>query len=1108
MKKILVPFILLSVIGCTVNIEVDEPVKLDQQEITITATSGEPDTRTERAADGSVLWSPGDQISLFYGSGENGGSCFTAQNTVTAKTVNFTGTIGVITGGNNIAVKDTYFWAVYPYNAAASCDGNSITTVLPVEQVATADTFADDLFPSIGRSQGLNMAFYNICGGIKFTVSEEGIKRVSLRGNSDEIIAGKITVGFDDSGFPAVTSIADGAKVVSLEAPVGESFEVGKAYFMVFLPTVFENGFTLTFDKGNVQAKKVRTAKTTIRRSVFGSLTTPDKDLEWSMLYVPIPDRQFREYMLKSFDTNGNGELDFDEAEAVTYMNFMTHDIESVVGIEHCPHLKTLYCRGTETNHGKLKSLNISNNQELTDLYCYYNELQSLDVSANSLLKSIHCQYNQLTSLDLPNSISLKSVYCNNNLLTSLDVSANTAMTYLNCGDNQLTSLDLGANTILTSLYCDNNQLTSLDVHTNTVLSNLQCYKNRLTNLDLSANTALDYLSCSNNQLTSLDVSANTALTGLSCVGNQLTSLDVSANTALSRLYCSNNQLTSLDVSFNTDLQTLKCRENPNLAEIWINANQYIEALDYDDSLTTIRYKGLSGEPVSVSTAEEFELFLANSNSYVKLVADINLSGRNIDLTDSFDGVLDGQGHYISGLQSGTPLFNVLNGTVKNLIIDSSCHFAPEVPVFGIIAGENNGVITDITNKGDVSYSVESIPAPVLIAAIAGMSSRPIANCVNEGRVAIESAGAVVGLGIAGIVAYQSASLKNCTNRGEVSFSAASISSKADVVDATGVLPSLGGVAAIGAPGFSMNDCDNYGLIKYSLSAAETGMTGNLNRNQIGGVVSSPCGDVRDCNNYGEVNVSLKHSTPGTELPYEFIACVGGIGGGDYLFTSTTGVGSNTRYFNCINEGTIIVDSDASRSNTAIGGIVGWPGQEVNGINTGAYSCVNRGNIIGRGAMKCRIGGVEGGSGAMQSCVNEGKIILESGNIGSAIGSLCGFHTRNHSIWSCSAKGEVISEVEGLNGGVAGLIGNIGNIANNSIFGCIVDCKITVANYDAQTMGMVVGKYNGTSAVVQLGFESSPIEVSGSINGMPASDGIIYGLANSSSNHTIYYVIK
>ena len=619
--------ILALAASCSIaELEVAETVPAQQREITITATSGEPDTRTVRESDGSVLWSPGDQISLFYGSGTNGGSCFTAQNTEAAKTVNFTGTIGVITGGNNVAVEDTYFWATYPYNATASCDGNSITTVLPSAQVAAADTFADDLFPSMGRSQGLNISFYNICGGIKFTVSEEGIKSVTLKANSGEQIVGTITAAFD-GGVPVVTNISDGSDTITLTAPAGETFEVGKAYFFVMVPTVFQTGFTMTFSKGYAQAERVITSKATIKRSVFGTMNTPDAGLEWEMLYVPIPDPNFSAYMIQHFDTNGNGVLDFDEAEAVTEIDVCTDNIVSVQGIEYCPNLQSLVCRGSDATWnatdqkwdgtGKLMSLDVSANMELSTLICSINQLTSLDIRANTTLSTLNCSINNLTSIDVSRNTALQELYCSNNKLTVLDVNANTSLRVLECFFNRLTSIDVSVNTELTVLYCHSNRFTNIDVYNNTELQTLSCGRNQLTSLDVSANTALIYLYCDDNQLTSLDISANTALQVLDCSGNQLTSLDVSANTELWRLACHDSQLTHLDIHANIHLTDLYCYSN-QLTKLDVSSNTVLTDLRcYGNQLTRL--------DVSSNTA------LTNLRCYSNQLISLDIS-KNVEL--------------------------------------------------------------------------------------------------------------------------------------------------------------------------------------------------------------------------------------------------------------------------------------------------------------------------------------------------------------------------------------------------------------------------------------------------------------------------------------------
>lgn len=544
--------------------------------------------------------------------------------------------------------------------------------------------------------------------------------------------------------------------------------------------------------------------------------------------------------------------------------------------------------------------------------------------------------------------------------------------------------------------------------------------------------------------------------------------------------------------------------------DIRVKAVKGEEESDYTTgSVTTLEPSKFNPQMSKVSDFVEFlttEAVLASSSSQYTLEADIDLSGVAVPSVESFKGTLDGKGHAIKGLKSGKPLFNTLSGTVKNVVIDASCEFAPEVPFFGIIAGDNQGTISGVTNKAKVAMVADAVADPALVAAIAGQSSGEISGCINEGKVSVLVNGPTVAVGVAGIVGYQAAAVNDCNNKGDISFQAKNITGKVVVVEATGALPTIGGVVAYGAPGFSMSKCENHGVVDYKLTAAETDLSANLNRNQMGGIVGSPCGAVTDCHNYGDVNVSLKNSNPGTEIPYEFIVCVGGIGGGDYEFTNSTDVFSNTSYINCVNEGNVTVDSDAHKSNSAIGGIVGWPGQEKPVTGTSVNGCVNKGKITGRGVMKCRIGGIEGGTGVIENSENQGIVTLESANVGSAIGSLCAFHSQGHAITGCIAGGEVITKVD-LTGGVGGLIGNLGNVDHNTATGCKVNCKITVPTYDADRMGMVVGYFNGTSKTVVLGSADSPIEVSGSINGTPASADNIYGKAND-SNHTINFVIK
>ena len=793
----------LLIVSCAKE-NTPEPVNSLGEIITIKAgTEGQnAESKTLRdESDGSVLWAPDDRISVFWGSGTEGGSEFISQNTENATVADFTGRLD-LSGGDS---GSNYFWGIYPYDASNECDGECVTLTVPTTQAAIPGTFAPAAFPSMGRSQGLQMGFYNVCAGLRIKVKKEGVKRVIMVSH-DGPVAGRAKVAFDGEGRPAVQEIIDGSNTIILEAADGESLIPGENYYFVLYPHKFtDKVFTLTFETDSETGSYVRTKPITFTRSVFEHFNLP-------------------------VDNN------------VTY--------EPLTGIIRTPE------------------------QLITFL-----QSQSGDESASA-------------------------------------------------GDK----------------------------------------------------TIID--------------------------------------------------------------------------------------------------------------------------------ADIDLSGyQSLPSAASFAGELDGLGHTISGIRSGSPLFSTLSGTVKNLVLDESCSFTPSGDCFGAIAGENSGSIVNVTSSASVKCSPSTIAQSLLVAGIAGRTTGEIRDCINKGPVSVEVAGSSVAVGVAGICAYQEAKISNCVNRGDVTFSAPYISQKSRVVDIDSALPSIGGISAYGGQsGFVLEKCDNYGQVNYSISSAETELTASMNRHQIGGVVGSPSGTVSYCNNYGPVNVNIKHSTPGTGLPQEYIADVGGIGGGDAYFTSKTGPVSKTSYYYCTNEGTIIVDSDAAKSNTAIGGIVGWPGQEA-ATSTTTSNCTNgaKALIVARGVMKCRIGGVHGGSGALESCTNEGTIKVESCNLASAAGSLCAFHTQGHALLNCRASGSVKSPVQ-LTGGIGGLIGNLGNVALISATGCSVDCDITVSSgYSKKYTGLVVGNFNGDKAGVVLGSEASPIQVSGSINGSPASVSNIHGTNNYAEGvHNIY----
>jgi len=278
---------------------------------------------------------------------------------------------------------------------------------------------------------------------------------------------------------------------------------------------------------------------------------------------INIPDPNFKAFLVSNYDTNGDGEIQVSEAEAVTGTmdtpgtSASPGNIMDFTGVEYFTGITKLDC-----SDEKLTSLNVSSNKNLTYLNCGDNDIASLDLGTNTNLTYLDCYYNQIIFLDVNSITKLTHLNCSTNQITSLDVHENADLQRLDCSRNYISTLDVSANSDLQTLLCDYNQLTTLDVGANSNLQTLNCSHNDLTILNVANCINLQALSCYSNQLTVIDVSTNIELTQFYCNLNQLTNLNVSANTSLRDLRCSYNELNALDLKSNVNLRWLTCDSN------------------------------------------------------------------------------------------------------------------------------------------------------------------------------------------------------------------------------------------------------------------------------------------------------------------------------------------------------------------------------------------------------------------------------------------------------------------------------------------------------------------------------------------------------------------
>ena len=624
-------YLLISLAALVVSCSVEEmrsPEQENNAPVFYATIDEQSDADTKVYADSQlrVLWNEDDRVTIFNKNTYNQQYRFTGEDGDNAGAFRIVPSDDIIMGGDIDKI-----YAVYPYleSTKISYDG-IITCALPSEQSYKENSFGIGSNTMAAMADGNMLKFKNVGGYLSLKFYGEGVSvsSITLKSNNGELIAGECKVDMS-SGLPEssmVTSNATDEITMTCETPVelGATADDAVQFIFVLSPVTMTGGFTVTVttsDGGVFEKSSVK--ERVIGRSAITPLGAMKVVPNYDNVFVPFEDDNFKAYMVNHFDTNGDGEISYDEALLITRINVHTENIASVHGIEYCLNLQSLECQGSVHHYydlgisvvtGLLSSLDVSNNTALTSLMCRSNQLTSLDVSNNTALEYLYCNNNQLTSLDVSNNTALKYLECDNTQLTSLDVSNNTALEYLYCGSNQLMSLDVSSNTALSTLWCasnqltsldvsnnialkklscDSNQLTSLDVSSNTAMSSLACSYNQLTSLDVSNNIALAELSCGSNQLTNLDVSNNAALIGLWCIGNQLTSLDVSNNTKLTYLSCPNNQLASLDVSNNSALGNLICTNNPYLIEIWLQIGQTIEDMQYDTDIATIKYKSI-----------------------------------------------------------------------------------------------------------------------------------------------------------------------------------------------------------------------------------------------------------------------------------------------------------------------------------------------------------------------------------------------------------------------------------------------------------------------------------------------------------------------------------
>ena len=549
---------ILVLSSMAVSVACNETEERGSEARTINAVIVQPDTRTSLNgpdANGvyKTVWSSGDQIMVFSGdlacryilkSGEN-----------TNK--------GVFEGYGNS--EDLV--AVYPLSIGFSRTGATIEVGLPEVQEYVSGNIPLGAYPMLGIYGDETFSFRNLCSVLKVPMFGDAIvKSITFTPNNAGVKAsGKAVINVNSTKL----EMDDNSKPsVKLDCPDVKLSAQPTDFHFVVPAQIYPGGFTLTIatDKGDV----VKTLKSdiTLDRSVLYPIEAFECKID-SKENIIFEDANFKAYLVANFDTDGDGEISKEEALAITKIIVGTKDIESLAGIEHMANLTELRCEGPwsifepEENPGKLKTLDVSKNVNLTILYCGFNQLTFLDVTNNPKIEQLRCAGNNLNSLDVSKNTELIEFEAYNNRLSSIDVSNNPKLYYIDLTNNQIKSIDVSKNLKLGRITCSDNKLTSIDVTNNQKLTELNISGNSIVEIDLGNNPELNYLYCEKNKISELELSNNKKLKRLNVNDNNLTSLTVNCCPEIKRLKANNNLIKEMDISELTSLFDFYCSGNP-----------------------------------------------------------------------------------------------------------------------------------------------------------------------------------------------------------------------------------------------------------------------------------------------------------------------------------------------------------------------------------------------------------------------------------------------------------------------------------------------------------------------------------------------------------------
>ena len=277
-------------------------------------------TRTTLDENGDVLWSTGDEISVFLQTKDNRKYVLDGDGGQTSGTFKFA-------EGATDGEAVTHNYGVYPYSDANKLtEEGTLQVTVPTVQPYAENGFADGTNVAVAVSEDKNLTFKNVCGYVKIPLYGEGVKvkRIVVTGAITQAITGIANVTVSLDADPVVVSVEDeGEKEAIVEADeavaLGATEKDPTMFWVALLPGELANGISVDItaedaDGDEFTMNKTSSESLTIVRSKVSEFPAlevrpeekgPGYDFLHLLYYTFNPDLEVPEF-ISQFDFDEN----------------------------------------------------------------------------------------------------------------------------------------------------------------------------------------------------------------------------------------------------------------------------------------------------------------------------------------------------------------------------------------------------------------------------------------------------------------------------------------------------------------------------------------------------------------------------------------------------------------------------------------------------------------------------------------------------------------------------------------------------------------------------------------------------------------------------------